>query len=106
MTFPVQIEYGTKDITAHLHALPRPGDRIHCAFPSAGISRVFLVVKYVSFRQLGDFVGKVCREPFGIVVWAVDDPDHLEHNKAAFPKLDGRPAKRVGRKRALQRQAR
>jgi hypothetical protein len=87
MTFPVQIELGNHAISTHLHALPRPGDHIHCAFPSAGIPKLFLVVKEVWFHQLSDFEGKECREPFRTVVTTDGDPAHAEHNDAVFKKL-------------------
>jgi hypothetical protein len=90
MNFTVQIEFGAHAISAQVHALPRPGDKIVCAFPSAGIRRVFLVVKYVSFRQTSEFEGKECREPFGIVVFMEGDPEQRAHNEAALKEAASR----------------
>ena len=87
MTIPVQIEHGNHAISTHLNALPRPGDHIECAFPSAGIPKLFLVVKEVWFHQTADFEGKECKEPFRIVVTTDGDPDQREHNEAVFKKL-------------------
>ena len=89
MTFPVQIEHHSHAIVAHLHALPRPGDRITCSFPTAGIPTLFLVVKLVYFHQpaASEIDGKECREPFRIAVTTEGDPDHREHNESVFQRL-------------------
>lgn len=84
MTIPVQIEHGNHAITAHLHAVPRVGDTLTCAFPSSGVPKVILLVKCVSHHQVGDFDGKECREPFHISVTTDDHPDHVEQNRAAL----------------------
>jgi hypothetical protein len=87
MTFPVKIEHGNHAITAHLHALPRPGDRITCEFPSSGIAMVFLVVTGVNFHQPSTFEGKECPDPFWIAVTTDGDPDQRAHNEAVFEKF-------------------
>jgi hypothetical protein len=87
MTFPVQIEFGSKAISTTMYALPRPGDHITCAFPSAGIPQLFLVVREVWFHQPGEFEGKECRDPFRIVVTTDGDPAHVEQNEGVFKKL-------------------
>lgn len=90
MTIRVQIEHATHAITAHLHAVPRVGDRIVCAFPSSGLPRLFLLVSGVSHYQQADFEGKECTEPFGIAVTTEGDPEHEERNQAAIAALLGK----------------
>lgn len=87
MTIPVQIEFGNHAITASLHALPRVGDKIFCAFPSSGVPKMFLVVTGVHHRQSVDFDGKECPEPFWITLTTDGDPAQQELNDAAIASL-------------------
>ena len=75
MTFPVRIEMGNHVIHTQMHALPRVGDRINCAFPASGVPRMHLIVKTVRFHQTADFEGRESKEPFAIVVFTDGDPD-------------------------------
>jgi hypothetical protein len=83
--FPVRIEYGNYKTTAQVFALPRPGDRIECSFPSDGIPSLHLQVDRISFRE----VRPDGSEPYLIVVRTRDDPDRRLKalNKAIFEKL-------------------
>ncbi len=87
VTIPVLIEYGNHTTAAYLHALPRVGEKMSCAFPASGIPRLFLVVTGIAHRQVREFDGDECRDPFAIFVLTDDDPMHAAENRTVFEKL-------------------
>jgi len=89
MTFPVRIEHGNHVINTQMHALPREGDRLHCAFPASLPVKLFLRVDHVWFHQPVDFEGRDCPEPFTIVVTTEEDPKFKKENTAAMKTLLG-----------------
>jgi hypothetical protein len=87
MTFPVRIEHGNHVINTQMHALPREGDRVHCAFPASLPVMLYLRVAHVWFHQPGEFEGRDCPEPFNIVITTEGDPKFKKENAAAMKKL-------------------
>jgi hypothetical protein len=86
-----------------MHALPRVGDHIHCAFPASGIPKLFFIVKRVYFHQTADCEGRECREPFANVI-TVDDvpesvsPKEAEHSKRFWEVVQESIRKELGSK--------
>lgn len=88
MTIPVQVEFGNHVLNTQMHALPSVGDRVTCNFPTSGVPTLVLQVSRVHFHQPpGEFEGRACPEPFGIVVTTEDDPEFAAKNKAVLAAL-------------------
>jgi hypothetical protein len=72
---------GNHSTEVRVHAVPRVGDRISCAFASSGIPTVHLVVTRVLHRE------QQPDEPLAVIVTTDGDPEMQEHNDRIFEKL-------------------
>lgn len=87
MSFPVKIEMGGHVIYGPMHALPRVGDKLTCAFPASGIPELNLQVTGVSFQQTQAHEGREFTEPMPIVVTVDDDPEFKKSNDRKMREL-------------------
>ena len=90
MTIPVKIEMGGPVLLAQMHAVPRIGEKLRCAFPAVGIEeRLHLVVTSVIHHQVGTPEAREDREPFAIIVLVEGDPspELKKHNEAVMAKV-------------------
>jgi len=88
MTIPVSIQMGGSVVNAQMHAVPRVGDKLRCAFQAVGIcERLHLVVTSVIHHQVGTPAGREDREPFAVIVLVDGDPEHKKLNDAVMAKV-------------------
>ena len=89
MTIPVRIQMGVAVVDAQMHAVPRVGDKLRCAFHGDGIGeRLHLVVTSVVHHQVGEPAGHHHDpEPFAVIVTVERDPAEKKHNEAVMERL-------------------